>query len=192
MSKSCLRSLSLSISGGWPRIWAKVASEGSVSAFWGAGRGDGQKLVRRLSLSILGAGRRYGQKWSQKAQFEHFGGLAADMGKSWLRRPSRQVTSKLGFVHRCGVFERPSDRRTSRQVTSKCGFVHRCGVLEPWNLGFDDSCAVSSFQRSDLCTGAMFLRFGNSDLTTAVHFRISTKRICVQVRWFRALEPRAK
>ena len=93
---------------------------------------------------------------NQKAQFEHFGGLAADMGKSCLRRPLRQVTSKPGFVHRRGVFEGPSDRRTSKQVTSKCGFVHRCGVLELWNLGFDDSCAVSSVRKSDLCTGAVF------------------------------------
>ena len=153
-------------------------------------------------MSILGAGRRYGQKWSQKAQFEHFGGLAADMGKSCLRRPARQVTSKLGFVHRCSVFERPSDRRTSRQVTSKRGFVHRYGVFDLWNFGFDDSCAVSSFRKSDLCAGAVFWSLGtskksprSSDLCTGAVFSIDFEEsvtkvaqklwICRQVQCFR-------
>ena len=90
MAESTPRALSFSILVGWPRIQAKVTPERSASAVWMAGRG-------------------YEQKLSQKAQFEHFGGLAVDIGKSVLR--------KL-FV--------------------SIGFVHRCGVLEPRNLGASD------------------------------------------------------
>ena len=139
--ESKLRRLSFSILVGWLRIWAKVASEESGSAFWRAGRG-------------------YRQKLSQKAQFPHFCGLAADMGKSeWLWLPSWfTVASRFGFVHRRNVFERPSDRGTSRQVTSKLGFARRCSYYVPWNLGFEDSCAVSSLGTSDLHTGAVSLK----------------------------------
>ena len=100
------------------------------------------------------------------------------------------MTSKLGFVHRCDVFERPSDRRTSRQVTSKCGFVHRYGVFGTWNLGFDDSCTVSSLGKSDLCTEAVFLnhkssrkRPRSSDLCTGAVFSSHFDESWLKVGW---------
>ena len=47
-----------------------------------------------------------------------------------LERPSDvESESKLGFVHRRSVFERPQQKPQS-------GFVHRCGVSEPRNGGF--------------------------------------------------------
>ena len=75
-------------------------------AFWGSGRGYGQKLFQKLHfkhvgdlavdmgksvlrkciLSILGSRRGYGQKLFQELHFKHVGDLAVDMGKSGFRR----------------------------------------------------------------------------------------------------------
>ena len=59
---------------------ARGALLGSLGTF--------RQVTSKLRLDSL-SGRRCGQKWSQRAQFGHFGGLAADIGKSRLRRPSR-------------------------------------------------------------------------------------------------------
>ena len=124
---------------GWPRIWAKVTSEGSVSLLWknqfehfgGLAADISKSIPRKLSFSILAgwpriwaklvseasvfwwAGRGYWQKLSQKILFEHWGEAQAhDL--------------------------EPSDPATLKQLASKLRFVDRCGVSEPRNLEASD------------------------------------------------------
>ena len=80
MGKRGSRTLIWSILGVWRQIWAKVTPEGSFRQFWEPGR-------------------EYGQKATQKAHLEHFGSLAADMGKRGPRSRVASVGSSfLGFL----------------------------------------------------------------------------------------------
>jgi len=65
MGKTGTRRLNLSILKAWSQIWAKLSPEGLIWAVCGPCYG-------------------YGQNWPQKPQFEHFDGLAADIGKTVL------------------------------------------------------------------------------------------------------------
>ena len=61
-------------------------------------------------------------------------------------------TRNLGFIGRSGVFERVFEAKWASKLTSKPGFMHRCGVFErfskkvalKWfgNVGFVDRCGV--------------------------------------------------